>query len=215
MPSFEVLLMFRIHIDSEQFRNLAGLLIWIWCYIGKSVTQLHTRFTYFGFKSKIKPKKPYIEVNAMKERLNDAISALTEINRASSKVLFMRSDQGKYVSRNDLAEELRIKPSTVSYYLSLIGRVLGDMGGKEVLRTKKIGRTKYWLVDEKYGGMIRDREDDFSGLGKYQYTDNGNQKKGNSNPNRDFFSTPNLVIREFNKWMVKVKCSQQVPPNRR
>ncbi len=88
----------------------------------------------------------------MKKRLNDAISALTEMNRASSKVLFMRSDTGKYVSRNELADELRIKPSTVSYYLSLIERVLGAMGCMEVLRTKRIGRTKYWLVDEKYGG---------------------------------------------------------------
>ncbi len=102
--------------------------------------------------SKTKPKNIYIEVNVMNERLNDAISALTEMNRASSKVLFMRSDKGKYVSRNELAEELRIKPSTVSYYLSLIERVLGDVGCREVLRTKRIGRTKYWLVDEKYGG---------------------------------------------------------------
>nr|QNO47442.1 hypothetical protein IILFPGFB_00014 [Methanosarcinales archaeon ANME-2c ERB4] len=76
----------------------------------------------------------------------------------------MLSDKGKYVSRNELAEELRIKPSTVSYYLSLIERVLGDMGCREVLRTKRIERTKYWLVDENMGGLIREREDDFSGL---------------------------------------------------
>ena len=119
---------------------------------------------YFGFTSKIKPKKPYIEVNAMKESLNDAISALTEMNRASSKVLFMLSDKGKYVSRNELADELRIKPSTVSYYLSLIEKVLGDMGCEEILHTKRVGRTKYWLVDEKYGGLIRERADDFPGL---------------------------------------------------
>jgi len=119
---------------------------------------------YFGFTSKIKPKKPYIEVNVMKESLNDAISELTEMNRASSKVLFMLSDKGKYVSRNELADELRIKPSTVSYYLSLIEKVLGDMGCGEILHTKRVGRTKYWLVDEKYGGLIREREDDFPKL---------------------------------------------------
>jgi transcriptional antiterminator len=76
----------------------------------------------------------------------------------------MLSDKGKYVSRNELAEELQIKPSTVSYYLSLIERVLGDEGCKEILHTKRVGRTKYWLVDEKYGGLIREREGDFSGL---------------------------------------------------
>ncbi len=119
---------------------------------------------HFGFASKIKPKKPYTEVNTMRDILNDAISALTEMNRASSKVLFMLSDKGKYVSRNELAGELQIKASTVSYYLSLIERVLGDKGCREVLRTKRIGRTKYWLVDEKYGRLIREREGDFSGL---------------------------------------------------
>jgi len=119
---------------------------------------------HFGFASKVKPKKPYIEVNTMKDILNDAISALSEMNRASSKVLFMLSDKGKYVSRNELADELRIKPSTASYYLSLIEKVLSDKGCGDVLRTKRIGRTKYWLVDEKYGGLIREREDDFSGI---------------------------------------------------
>ena len=119
---------------------------------------------YFGFTSKIKPKKPYMEVNAMKESLNDTISALTEMNRASSKVLFMLSDKRKYVSRNELADELRIKPSTVSYYLSLIEKVLGGKGCGEIIHTKRVGRTKYWLVDEKYGGLIREREDDFQRL---------------------------------------------------
>ena len=119
---------------------------------------------HFGFASKIKPKKPYTEVNAVKEILNDVISELLETNRASSKVLFMLSDKGKYVSRNELADELRIKPSTVSYYLSLIEKVLSDTGCGEVLHTKRVGRTKYWLVDEKYGGLLHEREDDFSGL---------------------------------------------------
>jgi HD superfamily phosphohydrolase len=36
---------------------------------------------HFGFASKIKPKKPYIEVNAVKEILNDVISELSETNR--------------------------------------------------------------------------------------------------------------------------------------
>ncbi len=119
---------------------------------------------YFGYTSKIKPKKPYIEVNAMKEILNDAISALSEMNRASSKVLFMLSDKKKYVSRNELADELQIKPSTVSYYLSLIEKVMNDKGCRDVLHTKRVGRTKYWLVDEKYGGLIREREGDFPRL---------------------------------------------------
>ncbi len=119
---------------------------------------------YFGFTSKVKPKKPYIEVNAMKETLNDAISALSEKNHASSRVLFILSDKRKYVSRNELADELQIKPSTVSYYLSLIEKVMNDKGCRDVLHTKRVGRTKYWLVDEKYGGLIREREDDFPGL---------------------------------------------------
>jgi DNA-binding CsgD family transcriptional regulator len=119
---------------------------------------------HFGFASKIKPKKPYIEVNAVKEILNDVISELSETNRASSKVLFMLSDKGKYVSRNELADELQIKPSTVSYYLSLIEKVMSDKGCRDVLHTKRVGRTKYWLVDEKYGGLIRERKDDFSGI---------------------------------------------------
>jgi len=119
---------------------------------------------YFGFASKIKPKKPYTEVNVVKEILNDVISELSETNRASSKVLFMLSDKGKYVSRNELADELQIKPSTVSYYLSLIEKVMSDKGCRDVLHTKRVGRTKYWLVDEKYGGLIRERKDDFSGI---------------------------------------------------
>jgi HD superfamily phosphohydrolase/DNA-binding CsgD family transcriptional regulator len=119
---------------------------------------------YFGFTSKVKPKKPYIEVNAMKETLNDAISALSEKNHASSRVLFILSDKRKYVSRNELADELQIKPSTVSYYLSLIEKLMNDTGCRDVLHTKRVGRTKYWLVDEKYGGLIREREDDFPGL---------------------------------------------------
>ena len=119
---------------------------------------------YFGFTSKVKPKKPYIEVNAMKETLNDAISALSEKNHAASRVLFILSDKRKYVSRNELANELQIKPSTASYYLSLIEKVMNDTGCRDVLHTKRVGRTKYWLVDEKYGGLIRERKDDFSGL---------------------------------------------------
>ena len=119
---------------------------------------------HFGFTSKVKPKKPYIEINAMKETLNDAISVLSEKNHASSKVLYMLSDKRKYVSRNELADELQIKPSTASYYLSLIEKVMSDKECRDVLHTKRIGRTKYWLVDEKYGELIREREDDFPGL---------------------------------------------------
>jgi len=119
---------------------------------------------YFGFTSKVKPKKPYIELNAMKETLNYAILALSEKNHASSRVLFVLSDKKKYVSRNELADELQIKPSTVSYYLSLIEKVMSDKGCRDVLHTKRVGRTKYWLADEKYGGLIREREDDFQGL---------------------------------------------------
>ncbi len=119
---------------------------------------------HFGFESKVKPKEPYIEVNAMKEILNDAISALSEKNHASSNVLFMLSDKRKYVSRNELADELQIKPSTVSYYLSLIEKVMNETGCRDVFHTKRVGRTKYWLVDEKYGGLIRERKDDFPGL---------------------------------------------------
>lgn len=105
-----------------------------------------------------------IEVNAMKETLNDAISALSEKNHASSRVLFILSDKRKYVSRNELADELQIKPSTVTYYLSLIEKVMNDTGCRDVLHTKRVGRTKYWLVDEKYEGLIREREDDSPGL---------------------------------------------------
>ncbi len=139
---------FGVYCGSSEYDNLIRL--------------SNTCNEYFGFTSKIKPKKPYIEVNAMKEILNDAISALSERNHASSKVLFMLSDKRKYVSRNELADELQIKPSTVSYYLSLIEKVMSDNGCKEILHTKRVGRTKYWLVDEKYGGLIREREDDFS-----------------------------------------------------
>ncbi|MEA1894438.1 MAG: HD domain-containing protein [Euryarchaeota archaeon] len=155
----------EIHLLEERYRSLWRFSV----YCGSSEYDNLVRLSnicnaYFEFTSKIKPKKPYIEVDAMKESLNSAISELIEMNRAASKVLFMLSDKGKYVSRNELAEELQIKPSTVSYYLSLIERMLGDRGCGEVLRTKRIGRTKYWLVDKKYGGLIREREGDFSGL---------------------------------------------------
>ncbi|HUV02611.1 MAG TPA: HD domain-containing protein [Desulfobacteria bacterium] len=155
----------EIRLLEEKYRHLWSFGV----YCGSSEYDTLIRLSnicgaYFGYTSKIKPKKPYIEVNAMKEILNDAISALSELNHASSKVLFMLSDKKKYVSRNELADELQIKPSTVSYYLSLIEKVLGDKGCREILHTKRIGRTKYWVIDEKYGGLIREREEDFSGV---------------------------------------------------
>jgi len=52
----------------------------------------------------------------------------------------MRSDTGKYVRRNELAEELRIKPSTVSYYLSLIG-----------------GQSTGWSMKNMRGGYVNER----------------------------------------------------------
>ena len=147
----------EIRLLEEKYRSLWGFAV----YSGSSEYDNQIRLSnicdeYFGFKSKIKPKKPF-EVKTMKEILNGAISKLSEINLASSKVLFILLDKGKYVSRNELAEELQIKPSTVSYYLSLIEKVLVDKGCKEVLLKKRIGRTKYWLIDEKYRGMIRER----------------------------------------------------------
>ena len=90
--------------------------------------------------------------------------ALSEKNHASSKVLYMLSDKNKYVSRNELADELNIKPSTVSYYLSLIEKVMNNKDCRDVLHTKRVGRTKYWLIDEKYGGLIRERDGDFPRL---------------------------------------------------
>lgn len=119
--------------------------------------------------------------------MNEAITALSEKNYASSKVLFLLSDKRKYVGRNELADELNIKPSTVSYYLNLIEKVMNDTGCRDVLHTKRVGRTKYWLVDEKYGGLIREREDDFPGLWGHLRKNNGNSEKGYSNPDREFF----------------------------
>jgi hypothetical protein len=103
---------------------------------------------FFGYEGSFRPKKSFDEIEEIKENLSPLIDELRKQVPSSIAVLRVFLDNDKPMSRDEIAKELKLKPSTVSHYLTLINEKLS--GGREpLLLATRSGRLKLWRIDKR------------------------------------------------------------------
>lgn len=75
------------------------------------------------------------------------LGALAAKAPSSIKVLQTIARANRPMSRNDIARELRLKPVTVSHYLTVIENHINGSVGR-ILSSERIGRHKVWHLNE-------------------------------------------------------------------
>jgi len=100
----------------------------------------------FNYEGVFKPKKTFDEIKEIEEEFSSLIKELLEEEPSSIPVLRILLRHDKSLSRDDIAEELNIKPATVSHYLTRINRKLSNESG-QILSARRVGRVKLWTIN--------------------------------------------------------------------
>ena len=110
---------------------------------------------HFNYASDFRPKKSFDEVKRLREEIWPFIENLREREPSSINVLRVLLQKSKPMTRDEVARELDLKPATVSHYLTLINQHLQN-AGVEVLSYKRMGRLKFWRINERVNRVIND-----------------------------------------------------------
>jgi HD superfamily phosphohydrolase/DNA-binding transcriptional ArsR family regulator len=102
---------------------------------------------YFAYGGSFMPKKSFDEIAEAKDQLTPILDVLRK-NKSSVAILRVLVITGRPMSRDEIAAELRLKPSTVSHYLSSIETALSKVSENLLLGTRQ-GRIKQWRVDRR------------------------------------------------------------------
>lgn len=103
---------------------------------------------YLNYPSDVIPKKSLDEFRKLQEDVKPIITALQKKAPSSAKVLLAIAKANKPVSRDEIAKELNLKPTTVSHYMTLIENHINGSVGR-IIFSERIGRHKFWYIDER------------------------------------------------------------------
>jgi len=112
---------------------------------------------WFEFSGVFKPKKTFDDFEKLKRAYYSSVEELQKEEPSSIHVLKTLISAGKQLSRDDIAKTLQIKPATVSHYLTLINKKMSETS-VEILKSKRIGRKKVWVINEKLKDVWDDIE---------------------------------------------------------
>jgi uncharacterized protein len=106
-----------------------------------------TCINYFGHIGSFEPKKSFYEIDDIKSRVSKSIEELKK-QQSIIDILKLLRDKNKPVSRDEIAKELELKPSTVSHYLKMTENKIGSKKESLLLSTRE-GRLKFWWIDKR------------------------------------------------------------------
>jgi len=104
---------------------------------------------FFSFRVSYVPKRSVDESRAVQDLVVPVIRRLRDDHRSAYEVLALLLKQTKPLNREEIAEELKLKPSTVSHYLAILSMTLSEFGC-DVLSCQRDGRIKSWRVNDEF-----------------------------------------------------------------
>jgi len=105
--------------------------------------------TFFSFRGSYVPHRSLDESKTIQDLVVPLIEKLRENNRSSYRVLNLLLKQRRPLNREEIAKELKLKPSSVSHYLSVLSESLSEFN-REVLVCQRDGRIKSWTVNDEF-----------------------------------------------------------------
>jgi hypothetical protein len=111
--------------------------------------------SFFSFRGSYVPKRSLQESKTAQELIVPTIAELKKSHRSSYNVLNLLLKQARPYTREDIARELRLRPSSVSHYLAVLSEALSK-NNEQVLICQRDGRKKSWRVNEEFrSGLIQ------------------------------------------------------------
>lgn len=99
--------------------------------------------------------------NNVGKKIRSFLNEIENQERVSIEPLKVLIKEANPISRKEIAEKLRLKPTTISYYLTAIKKIQ-EKEGIDILNYKTVNREKFWEINKDYYhklvSIMRERE---------------------------------------------------------
>jgi len=104
---------------------------------------------FFSFRGSYVPQRSLDESKTVQDLIVPVIKELRDDHLSSYRVLNVLLKQRRPLNREEIAKELKLKPSSVSHYLAILSRALSEFS-RDVLICQRDGRIKSWRVNDEF-----------------------------------------------------------------
>jgi hypothetical protein len=104
---------------------------------------------FFSYKTGYFPKRSLDQSKTVQDLVLPLLKKLEDDHQPSYRVFNVLLKQGRPLTREEIATQLNLRPSSVSHYLAVLSETLGHLG-REVLVCQRDGRIKSWRVNDEF-----------------------------------------------------------------